>query len=110
MFEKDEDYKKARKESKVGITKVIKAWSAREEVIHDEGFRKGAEFGYNKANKWNTETPSDAVGNKDLLLHVAKYDFDVGYYHFENKRFYTNDGKEVTPLAWKEIHYLQENE
>ena len=62
------------------------------------------------ANEWNTETPSSSVGNKDLLLRVAKDDFDVGYYHFENKKFYTNDGREVTPLAWKEIHYPQESE
>lgn len=69
----------------------------------DEVWQDGAEYGYNKANEWNTETPSDAVGNKELVLRVAKDDFDVGYYHFENKRFYTNDGREVTPLAWKVI-------
>ena len=51
MFEKDEDYRKARKESKDRITKVIKVWSAREETLHDEGFQAGAEFGYNKAIK-----------------------------------------------------------
>ena len=52
MFEKEEDYRKARKESKDRITKVIKVWSAREETLHDEGFQDGAEFGYNKANEW----------------------------------------------------------
>ena len=51
MFEKDEDYRKARKESKDRITKVIKVWSAREETLHDEGFQAGAEFGYNNAIK-----------------------------------------------------------
>ena len=40
MFEKDEEYRKARKASKDRITKVIKVWSAREESIHDEGFKK----------------------------------------------------------------------
>ena len=53
MFEKEADYRKARKESKDRITKVIKVWSAGEEVIHDEGFKDGAEFGYNKANEWH---------------------------------------------------------
>ena len=53
MFEKNEDYRKARKESKDRITKVIKVWSAREETLHDEGFQAGAEFGYNKANEWH---------------------------------------------------------
>ena len=51
MFEKDEDYRKARKESKDEITKVITFWSAREETLHDEGFQNGAEFGYNKAKE-----------------------------------------------------------
>lgn len=51
MFEKDEDYRKARKESKDKITKVIRVWNAREETLHDEGFKDGADFGYNKANE-----------------------------------------------------------
>lgn len=76
----------------------------------NQAFQKGAEFGYNKANEWNIETPSSALDNKDLLLRVAKDDSVVGYYHFEKKRFYTNDGQEVIPLAWKEIHYPKESE
>ena len=75
-----------------------------------KAFKDGAEFGYNKANKWNIGIPSSAGDNKDLLLRVAKDDSVVGYYHFENKRFYTNDGQEVIPLAWKEIHYPKESE
>ena len=51
MFEKDDDYYKARKESKDRITKVIKVWNGKEEAIHDGGFEKGAEFGYNKAKE-----------------------------------------------------------
>ena len=51
MFEKEADYRKARKESKDRITKVIKVWSAEEETIHDEGFQKGAEFGYKLAHE-----------------------------------------------------------
>jgi hypothetical protein len=79
------------------------------ETATRQAFKDGAEFGYNKANEWNTETPSSAVGNKDLLLRVAKDDFDVGYYHFEKKRFFTNSGEEVTPLAWKVIVPPEEN-
>ena len=44
-----EEYRKAKSECKAKITKVIKAWSAREEAIHDVSFKDGAEFGYNKA-------------------------------------------------------------
>lgn len=42
---------KARKESKDKITRVISAWSVREETIHEEGFQDGATFGYNKAKE-----------------------------------------------------------
>lgn len=72
MFEKDEDYRKARKESKDRITKVIKVWSAREETLHDEGFQKGAEFGYNKANEWHY------VSEKGLPKESGRYFVYVG--------------------------------
>lgn len=51
MFEKDKGYRKARKESKDKITKVIKVWSAREESVHDTAFKDGVEFGYNEAKE-----------------------------------------------------------
>ena len=77
MFEKDEDYRKARKESKDRITKVIKVWSAREEALHDEGFQKGAEFGYNKANEWHYvkdgDLPNKELEEKQLLVRVRNY-------------------------------------
>jgi len=46
-----EEYRKAKSECKAKITKVIKAWSAREEAIHDVSFKDGAEFGYNRAKE-----------------------------------------------------------
>ena len=70
MFEKDEDYRKARKESKDKITKVIKFWSAREETLHDKGFQKGAEFGYNKANEQLTKA-------KELLKQLVDIEYAV---------------------------------
>jgi hypothetical protein len=51
MFEKDEDYRKAKSKCKARITKAIKVWNGREEAIRDASFEDGAEFGYNKANK-----------------------------------------------------------
>ena len=104
MFEKETE------EHAKKILKALHVMNGREWAIHDVTFKDGAEFGYNKANEWNIETPSSVVSNKDLLLQVEKDDFVVGYYHFEKKRFYTNDGQEVIPLAWKEIHYPQESE
>lgn len=68
MFEKDEDYRKARKESKDRITKVIKAWCAREEVIHDKGFEQGVEFGYNKAKIEVEESYKESLCNSELNL------------------------------------------
>ena len=111
MFEKDEDYRKARKASKDRITKVIKVWSAREETLHDEGFQKGAEFGYNKAHEWHymkdVNCYEDLPQNKDVyyayVVNVgacdkptierrlgcfAEFEFDVMAYHV---------------IAWKEI-------
>ena len=73
MFEKDEDYRKARKESKDRITKVIKGWSAEEETVHDEGFVNGAEFGYNKANEWHKQEVDD-------IYDLISEDWSVRYF------------------------------
>ena len=78
MFEKEADYRKARKESKDRITKVIKVWSAREETLHDEGFQAGAEFGYNKANEWHK------VADGDLPKAYQKCYFIYSNYFYKN--------------------------
>lgn len=101
MFEKDEDYRKARKESKDRITKVIKAWCAREEVIHDKGFEQGAEFGYYKANEWHFDEAPD--NENDILCQIAKDESVVGYYSESKKRYFTIDGQNIDVIAWKEI-------
>lgn len=122
MFEKDEDYKKARKESKDRITKVIKVWSAEEETIHDEGFQRGAEFGYNKANEWHEieskVSPKREISkqympkNKEKVL--LKYHFSGddevhisdGYYDAYDFEFHIANNPKyriVCVIAWKEI-------
>ena len=73
MFEKDEDYRKARKESKDEITKVIKVWSAKEETLHDEGFKDGVKFGYNKANEWHKQETDD-------IYDLISKDWNVKYF------------------------------
>ena len=85
MFEKDEDYRKARKESKDRITKVIKVWSAREETLHDEGFQQGAEFGYNKANEWHYVKDGDLPKDTTVLYLVRVYSWDFGFSHLYKK-------------------------
>ena len=83
MFEEDADYRKARKESKDRITKVIKAWSAREETLHNEGFQKGAEFGYNKAF---------VEADKNLKAVVADFN-KANEWHYVKDGFPTKDGR-----------------
>ena len=89
MFEKDEDYRKARKESKDSITKVIKVWSAREETLHDEGFKDGAEFGYNKANEWFDAKTSIPLPKKAEIyrytLEVISDKGDIVCYDYKDK-------------------------
>lgn len=105
MFEKEADYRKARKASKDRITKVIKVWSAREETIHDEGFQKGAEFGYNKANEWHYVKDGDLPKDESsVLLYLDVDDYSVG--QFSRGRFWCdNCGWYETDeiIAWKEI-------
>ena len=109
MFEKDEDYRKARKESKDRITKVIKVWNAREETLHDASFIKGAEFGYNKANERHYVKDGDLPkdNNEKLCFYrkgavVARYDSEYGCWET-----YFNNLETVIPssviIAWKEI-------
>ena len=111
MFEKEADYRKARKESKDRITKVIKVWSAEEETIHDEGFQKGAEFGYNKANEWHYVKDGD-LPNEDIYLVIRLndentcYKYCTGFWEKEEKCFHTLFCSKVNIkdiIAWKEI-------
>lgn len=63
-------------------------------------FKDGAEFGYNKANEWRKDIPSN---DNAILCQIAKDEFEVGYYHTEKKRFYTMDGEEIDVIQWQEI-------
>ena len=108
MFEKDEDYRKARKESKDRITKVIKVWSAREETLHDEAFLAGAEFGYNKANEWHYVKDGDLPKENKLYFVVIKDNgLAIAYFNglYWETRYNLGDfGHCVeTVIAWKEI-------
>lgn len=112
MFEKDEDYRKARKESKDEITKVIKVWNAREETLHDKGFQNGAEFAYNKANEWyyvkDGDLPKEDTAEKETLyllwFGLDDSDYLTGlflhgrFWCFDSGWFETNE-----VIAWKEI-------
>lgn len=72
--------------------------------LWNDGFQKGAEFGFNKANEWNYVKdgifPKD---EKDILCQINFETYEVGYYHQEKRCFYTIDGREIDVIAWKEI-------
>lgn len=128
MFEKDDDYYKARKESKDSITKVIKVWNGREEAIHDGGFEKGAEFGYDKANEWHFPSKGELpkCDEETQLMFYVNYYYEVdgetkirkrtvlGYYKksflsddvklfVEKSRGYEDEHLPQDVIAWKEI-------
>ena len=128
MFEKDEDYRKARKESKDKITKVIRVWNAREETLHDEGFKDGADFGYNKANEWHKQEIDDIYDliskdwstkyficiMKDKSRVTAIGNCDEGcngevsvnlFFEHDDEKYYMDD-----IVWWKEIILPKENE
>ena len=77
--------------------------------LWNDGFQKGAEFGYNKANEWNYVKggifPKD---EKDILCQINFETYEVGYYHQEKRCFYTIDGREIAVIAWKEIELPKE--
>ena len=128
MFEKDDDYYKARKESKDSITKVIKVWNGREEAIHDGGFEKGAEFGYDKANEWYFpskgelpkcdeetqlmfyvncyyEVDGETLTRKRMVLGYYKKSFLNDYVKLfvEKSRGYEDEHLPQDVIVWKEI-------
>ena len=123
MFEKDEDYRKARKESKDKITKVISVWCAREETIHDVGFQQGANFGYNKANEWHYVKDGDLPKDeKDMLMSeqlilltkmkgTDNLNLSIGQYNFSTQEFsYPRFVGLTDVIAWKEIVLPKESE
>ena len=69
------------------------------------GFQKGAEFGYNKANEWHYVKDGDLPKNENsVLLYTCVNDYNVG--QFCRGRFWCNDcGWFETDeiIAWKEI-------
>lgn len=99
MFEKEaEEWEKEITDNadvEIHFGKPVKVMPTRK-----QSFQKGAEFGYRKANEWQYGTPDTG---KDLLCQTAPDEFEVGYYHPEDERFYTLDGKAIDVIAWKEI-------
>ena len=76
-----------------------------------DGFQKGAEFGYNKANEWHNVKDGNPNNENDILCQISKDEAVVGYYHTVAKRYITIDGQDLyNVIAWEEIVLPKENE
>ena len=69
-----------------------------------DGFQKGADFGFNKANEWHYVKDGNPDNENDILCQIAKDEVVVGYYHTVAKRYITIEGQDLyNVIAWKEI-------
>ena len=64
--------------------------------------KKGAEFGYNKANEWHYVKDGEYPTHSNRVLVLTDEGVGFGIYGLDNKKWYTYDtGFDV--IAWKEI-------
>ena len=69
---------------------------------YKDGFKDGAEFGYNKANEWHFVKDGEYPTHSNRVLVFTDEGVGFGIYGLENKKWYTYDtGFGV--IAWKEI-------
>ena len=88
-------------------------WNKGEVAVYEEGFRDGAEFGYNKANEWHYL--KDGImpeENQWVLVYDGSY--TVCNYHSNTPikwlDNYENEVYESTIIAWREIVPPKESE
>lgn len=73
-------------------------------------WQKGAEFGYNKANKWHYVKDGDLPrqdGHTCFSIEVLANNKKWVYYEFGSGKWYCGN-KEVKVAAWKEIIFPKE--
>ena len=79
---------------------------------YKDGFKDGAEFGYNKANEWHFVKDVEYPTHSNRVLVLTDEGVGFGIYGLDNKKWYTYDtGFDV--IAWKEItppKEIKENE
>ena len=90
-------------------------WTNDDRVIDysKQGFQKGAEFGYNKANEWHYPSKGEYPEENKIVLIYAKneegYGHDFMTYHKDNGWYgYGSYCKEV--IAWQELNTPKEIE
>ena len=72
---------------------------------YEEGFKDGAEFGYNKVNKWHFVKDGDLPkqdGHTCFSIEVLADNKKWVYYCFASNKWFCGN-KEVKVNAWKEI-------
>ena len=74
-----------------------------------DGFQKGAEFGYNKANEWHYVKDGKYPTHSYRVLVFTDEGIGFGIYGLDDKKWHTYDtGFDV--IAWKEIVFPKESE
>ena len=85
-----------------------------------DGFKDGAEFGYNKANEWHYvkdgDLPTKELEEEQLLVRVRNYTEDYIFAYYMLDKYYSKNGKRFYSdtdcdypidiediIAWKEI-------
>ena len=69
---------------------------------YKDGFKDGAEFGYNKANEWYYVKDGEYPTHSNRVLVFTDEGVGFGIYGLDNQKWYTYDtGFDV--IAWKEI-------
>ena len=108
MFEKEAE---DRAFEKYPIPRVWNELHFASNVKYEEGFKDGAEFGYNKANEWHYVKDGDLPkGDMYLVIRLNDentcYKCCTGFWENDEKIFHTLfcskvDTKDI--IAWKEI-------
>ena len=81
--------------------KVLYKWET-DKYSYIDGFKDGAEFGYNKANEWHFVKDGEYPTHSNRVFVFTDEGVGFGIYGLDNKKWYTYDtGFDV--IAWKEI-------
>lgn len=76
---------------------------------YEEGFKDGAEFGYNKANEWHFPSKGEVPPSDVPLLCVRGGKIYVAWY-WDNVYHDSRCRQVKKPYAWKEIVLPKESE
>ena len=69
-----------------------------------DGFQKGAEVGYNKANEWHYVKDGDLPKHEvNVLVSYNVQCIDIAHYNYDYKEWHFADSIVYDVVAWKEI-------